>query len=39
MKVEVFSSESEDSMTCSEVGSKNPRADDAVHIRFIEGVD
>ena len=39
MKVEVYSSESEDSITCSPIDSKNPKPADAVHIRFIEGID
>lgn len=37
MKVEVYSSESEDSISCVPVDSKNPKPADAVHIRFIEG--
>lgn len=37
MKVEIYSSESEDSITCSPVDSKNKKPADAVHIRFIEG--
>lgn len=39
MRVEVYSSQSEDSLTCAPVDSKIPRPADAVTIRFIDGVD